>query len=97
MKTSQIDRYELHKPPFTTVYYAVKDGIHALYVPNTTVFLRITWYSITIVYLWERIQRKTHFVKDRVSPNMAQTQLVFFPSPPPPCISSRVGAGVGED
>ncbi len=46
METSQIDRYELHKASFTTVYYTVHDGIvspddvlHVVYIKIKEMFM----------------------------------------------------------
>ena len=57
--TTQVDVYELRIRSFTTIYDPVYDRIHAIYAPYTTVFFRITWLSITIVFLRDHIRRNT--------------------------------------
>ena len=56
---SQVDVYELRIRSFTTIYDPVYGRIHAIYAPYTTVFWRITWSSITVVYLRDRIRSYT--------------------------------------
>ena len=58
-RETQVDSYGLRKRSFTIVYDTVYDRIHAIYAPYTTVFWRITWSSITVVYLRDRIRSYT--------------------------------------
>ncbi len=69
----QVERYELHKRSFTTVY----DRLHTIYAPYTTVFLRITWPSITVVYLHDRVRRNTEKYGDRIRSVYARKRPYF--------------------
>ncbi len=59
------------RTPYTAVYDAVYDRIHAIYASYTTVFRRITWSSITVGYLRGRIRRNTERLRSWTT--------VFFP------------------
>jgi hypothetical protein len=74
----QVEHYGVRKRSYTAVYDAVYDRLQSIYAPYTTVFCRITWSSITGVYLRDRTRRTTEKNGGRIRSIYGRKRPYFF-------------------